>query len=81
MDDPGYALQLGLFGGEATVSDGTHVVHAHLRNLPAGGTAFVAEHVRWNRGRTPTAPEPPAPRARPVAPDEADSPQLGLWTR
>ena len=71
-----YAIQLGLFGGKGIVLDGTHVVQAHLRTLPGGGTAFVQEHLRWNRGRR-GAPPPSSPRKAPQEPAPRD--QLTLW--
>lgn len=57
MNDGDVSIQLGLFG-RATVVEATHVVAAHIRLLPSGGTTVVSEHVRWNRGRTdgPTTP-------------------------
>ncbi|TNE86521.1 MAG: hypothetical protein EP330_22545 [Deltaproteobacteria bacterium] len=50
------SVQLGLYGGTTELTD-FHVVAAHTRVLADGSTTFVAEHLRWNRGRQ-------APRAR-----------------
>lgn len=76
MASDAYAIQLGLFGGKGIVHDGAHRVQAHLRNLPGGGTAFVQEHLRWNRGRRAGAP---APAPRKTRPEQAPLDQLALW--
>jgi hypothetical protein len=44
------SVQLGLYGGSTELTD-FHVVAAHTRTLADGTTAFVSEHLRWNRGR------------------------------
>lgn len=67
-------LQPGLFG--ATSLPGTHVVAAHSRMLADGTTTFVAEHLRWNRGRTQRTRLPRVP-ARPTPVEDPD--QLGLF--
>ena len=43
-------LQMGLFGVTNDIL-GLHVVQAHTRLLEDGSEVFVAEHVRWNRGK------------------------------
>ena len=53
----------------------THLVAAHTRILHDGTSTFVAEHLRWNRGRNPR-PRFTATRASPP-PDEPG--QLGLF--
>lgn len=64
------SVQLGLYGGTTELTD-FHVVAAHTRILRDGTTAFVSEHLRWNRGQQ-------GPRLRPAAPPEApvDHPSL-----
>ncbi|MEZ4320503.1 MAG: hypothetical protein R3F61_23685 [Myxococcota bacterium] len=56
-------VQLGLFGGTSTI-DGMHVVAAHTRVRADGTEVFVAEHLRWNRGRQ-ARPMPMFPKAPP----------------
>ncbi len=43
-------FQLGMFG--AVRSMDAHLVAAHERMLADGTEVFVAEHLRWNRGRS-----------------------------
>ena len=52
----------------------THLVAAHTRILADGTSTFVAEHLRWNRGRS-SAPRFAAPRIAPLV----DPGQLGLF--
>lgn len=69
------AVQLGMFGVPNAL-ECTHVVAAHTRLLASGDTAFVPEHVRWNRGQTArTAPATP----RAAASDPLDEGQPSLF--
>lgn len=63
--------QLGLFS-DLHAPRGHHLVTAHTRVRADGTEVFVAEHVRWNRGRRP--PGAPAPRR----PPPTDARQLPL---
>jgi hypothetical protein len=49
-----------------------HRVQAHSRVLADGTSVFVAEHLRWNRGRTHRVP-------RPRLPEQPEPGQLGLF--
>jgi hypothetical protein len=66
-------VQMGLFGG-ANELVGMHVVAAHTRVTTDGDAVFVAEHLRWNRGRHAG---PPAPRPKPPMPGPAQASLFG----
>ena len=70
-------IQLGLFG-DCTEAAEMHVVSAHTRLLHDGTEVFVAEHTRWNRGRTHRVPKP---RTRKKDPIGSDQPSLFCWQK
>lgn len=72
-DDSDAALQVTLFDRPAPRE--AHLVAAHTRILHDGTSTFVAEHLRWNRGRTLRARFPAPKRVAPLP----EPGQLGLF--